>query len=64
MWGGFVFCAIWHAFSQLVLWVEVYREDSNEWKDRDVHFSFLLLMGMNIGLSGVSLCYFGMLAFK
>lgn len=64
MWGGFVFCVIWHAISQLLLWSEVFRDGYDEWKDRDDNFPILLLMGMNIGLSGLSLCYFGMLAFK
>jgi len=52
MWGGFVFCVIWHVYSLLMLWGEG-RQDAA---------GFALMA--NVGLSGVSLCYFGMLAFK
>lgn len=55
MWGGFVFCVIWHVISLLLLWSEFPRNPES---------SDLLALGINVGLSGVSLCYFGMLAFK
>jgi len=57
MWGGFVFCAIWHVISLLLLWEQLILRSDPESSD-------LLALGINVGLSGVSLCYFGMLAFK
>jgi hypothetical protein len=53
VWGGFVFCAIWHAVSLLMLWADGEKKDTT-----------LFALMTNIGLSGVCLCYFGMLAFK
>jgi len=55
MWGGFIFCAMWHVISLLLLWTDEERKDN-------IFIMFALIM--NLGLSGVSLCYFGMLAFK
>ena len=55
MWGGFVFCAMWHLLSLLLLWTDGERKDN---------IFIMSALTMNLGLSGVSLCYFGMLAFK
>lgn len=55
MWGGFIFCAIWHIVLQLLLWSEATKNGE---------YDLILLLIMNVGLSGAGLCYFGMLAFK
>mgnify|MGYP000882259663 CR=1 FL=1 len=55
MWGGFIFCAMWHVISLLLLWTDEERKDN---------IFIMSALIMNLGLSGVSLCYFGMLAFK
>jgi hypothetical protein len=55
MWGGFVFCAMWHLLSLLLLWTDGERKEN---------IFIMSALTMNLGLSGVSLCYFGMLAFK
>lgn len=54
MWGGFIFCAIWHVISLLLLWADISSVDDK----------LVISSVMNVGLSGISLCYFGMLAFK
>ena len=56
MWGGFIFCVIWHVISHLLLWADGGRAGS--------HDTAMFALMANIGLSGVSLCYFGMLAFE
>ncbi len=55
MWGGFIFCAMWHVISLLLLWTDEERKDN---------IFIMSALIMNLGLSGVSLCYFGVLAFK
>ena len=53
MWGGFVFCGLWHLLSFLCLFVSSpYTDDAP---------TFLIML--NVGLSGISLCFFGMQAF-
>jgi small basic protein len=53
MWGGFVFCGLWHLLSFPFLFV------SSPYTDDAPTF----LMMLNVGLSGISLCFFGMQAF-
>jgi hypothetical protein len=53
MWGGFVFCALYHVISYLfILSPNNTREDGTFGQ----HMT-------NLGLSGIGLCYFGMQAF-
>jgi len=53
LWGGFVFCVVWHFFSHGLVWTH---------STNDVEGT-LSQHVINLGLSGVSLCYFGMQAF-
>ena len=51
MWGGFVFCALYHVISYQLIFTGNDGEDT---------FGQNMT---NVGLSGIGLCYFGMQAF-
>ena len=53
MWGGFVFCALYHVISYRLLFSD-YNAQSGGTVDTAM---------INVGLSGIGLCYFGMQAF-
>ena len=57
MWGGFVFSLVWHLSSLRIMFVAII-----DLADGVNHAADSIMI--NIGLSGISLCYFGMLAFK
>jgi hypothetical protein len=52
MWGGFVFCAIWHFYSWSMLLPPSFEGYGTKTDMTD-----------SIGFSGMGLCYFGMQAF-
>ncbi len=56
IWGGFVYCVIWHLFA--IFW------NHTETLPSKTTVEIMNSAMMNIGLSGVCLCYFGMQAFK
>ena len=56
MWGGLVYSVIWHFIALFWNHTEVQSPDTLN----NVMNSAMI----NVGLSGVSLCYFGMQAFK
>jgi len=52
LWGGFVFCAIWHFYSWVMVLPPQFESDGSKTEQSN-----------SIGFSGMGLCYFGMQAF-
>ena len=53
MWGGFVFCTLWHIGYLAVFY---HNFTSGDETSREIQ-------ALHVGISGISLCYFGMQAF-
>ena len=55
MWGGFIFCLIWHFVYLRTIWDNLTNVVVDP-KDEG-------LVNLNAIISGIGLCYFGMLSF-
>ena len=55
MWGGFVFCLIWHFVYLRAIWDDLVNGVVDSRMES--------LVNLNAIISGIGLCYFGMQAF-